>query len=266
MANTYRYDNLTNTAGVHLDPIGGYRLSINGNVIKVKGNLCFYKEGTTDSYGLQDLIFIKSLETKTLQLSAANKLKLKLNNTGAITNNSNGLHKHKYDRHFEIIFDVTSVDNGKFRIKFDTYDSCLLGLTSGIAVRTDNVSISHLESAVTGEDTKDPSPNFGAKSLSVLCAPNGSIKMKMNSPAGIMIDYKDAHFKINGTLQLIYPILSVDNSITKISETEQLQINLKEVANINKSGLKVDSTGLYVNFDTKTLELGLDNEHRLNYK
>jgi hypothetical protein len=81
-----------------------------------------------------------------------------------------------------------------------------------------------------------------------------------------MIDYKDAHFKINGTLQLIYPILSVDNSITKISETDQLQINLKEVANINKSGLKVDSTGLYVNFDTKTLELGLDNEHRLNYK
>ena len=93
MANTYRYDNLTNTAGVHLDPTGGYRLSIDGNV-KVKGNLCFYKEGTTDSYGLQDLIFIKSLETKTLQLSAANKLKLKLNTTGAITNNSNDMHTY----------------------------------------------------------------------------------------------------------------------------------------------------------------------------
>jgi hypothetical protein len=53
MANTYRYDNLTNTAGIYQDPIGGYRLSINGNV-KVKGDLCFYKEGTTDSYGLQD--------------------------------------------------------------------------------------------------------------------------------------------------------------------------------------------------------------------
>ena len=57
MANIYRYDNLTNTAGIYQDPIGGYRLSINGNV-KVKGDLFFYKEGTTDSYCLQDLIFI----------------------------------------------------------------------------------------------------------------------------------------------------------------------------------------------------------------
>ena len=52
MADIYRYDNLTNTAGIYQDPIGGYRLSINGNV-KVKGDLCFYKEGTTDSYCLQ---------------------------------------------------------------------------------------------------------------------------------------------------------------------------------------------------------------------
>jgi hypothetical protein len=58
MANMYRYDNLTNTAGIYQDPTGGYRLSTNGNV-KVKGDLCFYKEGTTDSYCLQDLIFIK---------------------------------------------------------------------------------------------------------------------------------------------------------------------------------------------------------------
>jgi hypothetical protein len=124
MANIYRYDNLTNTAGIYQDPIGGYRLSINGNV-KVKGDLCFYKEGTTDSYG-------------------------------------------------------------KIRIKFYTHDSCLLGLTSGIAVRTDNISItkkSHPESAVIGEDTKDSSPNFGAKILSFLCAPNGGIKIKMNSPS-----------------------------------------------------------------------------------
>jgi hypothetical protein len=105
-------------------------LSINGNV-KVKGDLCFYNEGTTDSYCLQDLIFIKSLETNTLQLSAT------------------------------------------------------------------NISIfekSYPQSAVTGEDTNDPFPNFGAKS--VLCAPNGGIKIKMTSPAGIMIDYKDTHFKI----------------------------------------------------------------------
>jgi hypothetical protein len=32
MSNMYRYDNLTNTAGIYQDPIGGYRLSINGNV------------------------------------------------------------------------------------------------------------------------------------------------------------------------------------------------------------------------------------------
>jgi hypothetical protein len=45
---------------------------------------------------LQDLIFIKWLETNTLQLSAINKLELKLNNTGAITNNSNGLYIYIY--------------------------------------------------------------------------------------------------------------------------------------------------------------------------
>jgi len=56
-ANIYRYDNLTNTAGIYQHQIGGYRLSINGNV-KVKGDLFFYKERTTDSYCLQDLIFI----------------------------------------------------------------------------------------------------------------------------------------------------------------------------------------------------------------
>ena len=99
MDNIYRYDNLTNT------------------------------EGTTDSYCLQDLIFIKSLETNTLQLSSTNKLELKWNDTGAIKNNSNGLYINKYDRHFEIIDDVPSVDNGKIRIIFDTYDSCLLTLT-----------------------------------------------------------------------------------------------------------------------------------------
>ena len=104
MANIYRYDNLTNTAGIYQDPIGGYRLSINGNV-KVKGDLCFYKEGTTDSYCLQDLIFIKSLEANTLQLSSTNKLELKLNDNGAIKNNSTGLYINKYDRHFEIIND-----------------------------------------------------------------------------------------------------------------------------------------------------------------
>jgi hypothetical protein len=59
---------------------------------------------------------IKSLETNTLQLSATNKLELKLNNTEAITNNSNGLYINKYDRHFEIIDDPTSVDNGKIRM------------------------------------------------------------------------------------------------------------------------------------------------------
>ena len=42
MANIYRYDNLTNTAGIYQDPISGYRLTINENV-KVKGDLCFYK-------------------------------------------------------------------------------------------------------------------------------------------------------------------------------------------------------------------------------
>jgi hypothetical protein len=82
---------LTNTSGIYQDPIGGYRLSITGNV-KVKGDLCFYKEVSTDTYCLYDLIFIKSLETNTLQLSSTNKLELKLNNTGAITNNVNGIY------------------------------------------------------------------------------------------------------------------------------------------------------------------------------
>jgi hypothetical protein len=110
---------------------------------------------------------------------------------------------------------------------------------------------SYPQSSLSGEDPNDPTPNFGAKS--VLCAPNGGITIKSNSPTGIMIDYKSTHFKINtssfdqGKLQLIYPISSVDNSLTKNSETDGLKINLKEVANINKSGLKVESIGLYIN-------------------
>ena len=94
-------------------------MSINGNV-KVKGDLCFYKEGTTDSYCLQDLIFIKSLETNTLQLSSTNKLELKLNDTGAIKNNSTGLYINKYDRHFEIINDPVK-QNKKAKICFVIY-------------------------------------------------------------------------------------------------------------------------------------------------
>jgi len=85
MANIYRYDNLTNTAGIYQGPI----------------------------YCLQDLIFIKSLEKNTLQLSATNKLESKLNDTGAIKNNSTGLYIYKYDRHFEIIHDPVNIDNGK---------------------------------------------------------------------------------------------------------------------------------------------------------
>jgi hypothetical protein len=91
MANIYRYDNLTNTAGEYQDPIGGYRLSRNGN-LKVKGDLCFCKKSTTDSYCFQDLMFIKSLETNTLQLSATKKLEFKLNNTGGITNNTDEIY------------------------------------------------------------------------------------------------------------------------------------------------------------------------------
>ena len=41
----------------------------------------FGKKSTTDSYCFQDLMFIKSLETNTLQLSATKKIELKLNNT-----------------------------------------------------------------------------------------------------------------------------------------------------------------------------------------
>ena len=37
-------------------------------------------------------MFIKSLETNTLQLSATIKLELKLNNKGAITNNTYGIY------------------------------------------------------------------------------------------------------------------------------------------------------------------------------
>ena len=97
MANIYRYDNLTNTAGIYQHQIGGYRLSINGNV-KVKGDLCFYKEGsTTDSYCLQDLIFIKSLEINTLHLSATDKLGFKLKeitsvNKSGLESDINGLY------------------------------------------------------------------------------------------------------------------------------------------------------------------------------
>ena len=43
MANIYRYNNLTNTAGIYQDPIGGYRMAISGNV-KVGGDLCFIKK------------------------------------------------------------------------------------------------------------------------------------------------------------------------------------------------------------------------------
>ena len=86
-------------------------------------------------------MFIKSLETNTLQLSATNKLELKLNDTGAIKNNSTGLYINKYDRHFEVISDAVNIDNGKIRLKFDTTDSCLLSSTTGLAVRTDNISI-----------------------------------------------------------------------------------------------------------------------------
>jgi len=105
MANIYRYDNLTNTAGIYQDPIGGYRLSINGNV-KVKGDLCFYKEGTTDSYCLQDLTFIKSLETNTLQLSSTNKLELKTKTDGGIETGSTGISIKYLANDFEI--DTTS--------------------------------------------------------------------------------------------------------------------------------------------------------------
>ena len=41
---------------------------------------------------MQDLIFIKSLETNTLQLSSTNKLELNLNNTGSISKDSDGLY------------------------------------------------------------------------------------------------------------------------------------------------------------------------------
>jgi hypothetical protein len=37
-------------------------------------------------------MFIKSLETNTLQLSTTYKLELKLNKTGAITNNTDGIY------------------------------------------------------------------------------------------------------------------------------------------------------------------------------
>ena len=150
---------------------------------------------------MQDLIFIKFLEANTLQLSSTNKLELKLNDTGAIKNNSNGLHINKYDRHFEIINDPINVDNGKIRLKFDTYDSCLFSLTTGLSVRTevltDNVTItktSYPQSSLPGEDPNDPTPNFGAKTWSILCAPNGGIAIKTTNPTGIMIDYKSTGF------------------------------------------------------------------------
>ena len=106
MADIYRYDKLTNTAGIYNDPITGYRLAINGNM-KVKGNICFYKEGTTtgETYCLQDLVFIKSLETNTLELTA-NKLQLKTKTNGGIEKDATGIAIKYLASDFEI--DTTS--------------------------------------------------------------------------------------------------------------------------------------------------------------
>ena len=55
----------------------------------------------------------------------------------------------------------------------------------------------------------------------------------MNSPSGIMIDYKDTHFTIEqsgadiGKLQLKYPILSIDVNTLEKDANNQLKANLK---------------------------------------
>ena len=128
---------------------------------------------------------MNSLETNTLQLSSTNKLELKLNNTGSISNNTDGIY---------------------IELKEST-----------------NVNKSGLKSDVNGLYN-----NFDTNTLEL--GTDNELQVKLNNTGSIS---KDS----NG-----------------------LNIKLKEITNINKSGLKSDINGLYINFDSKTLELGLDNE------
>ena len=137
MADIYRYDKLTNTAGIYNDPITGYRLAINGNM-KVKGNICFYKEGTAtgETYCLQDLVFIKSLETNTLEL-VANKLQLKTKTDGGIETGSTGIAIKYLASDFEI--DTTS----GLKLKDGVYQKNIsINNTTSTALTNSTISLS----------------------------------------------------------------------------------------------------------------------------
>ena len=102
MADIYRYDKLTNNAGIYNDPETNFKLTINGN-LKTKGNISFYKKGTTtnETYSLQDLVFIESLETNILELTN-NKLELRTKTNGGIEKDTAGLYIKVFSGDLEI--------------------------------------------------------------------------------------------------------------------------------------------------------------------
>jgi hypothetical protein len=137
MADIYRYDKLTNKAGIYNDPITGYRLAINGN-LKVKGDICFYKQGTTtgERYCLQDLVFIKSLDPSTLEL-VANKLQIKTKPNGGIETGSTDIVIKYLASDFEI--DTTS----GLKLKDGVYQKNIsITNTTSTAITNSTISLS----------------------------------------------------------------------------------------------------------------------------
>ena len=102
MADIYKYDKLTNNAGIYNEPETNLKLTINGN-LKTKGNISFYKKGTTtnETYSLQDLVFIESLETNILELTN-NKLELRTKTNGGIEKDTAGLYIKVFSGDLEI--------------------------------------------------------------------------------------------------------------------------------------------------------------------
>jgi len=197
---------------------------------------------------LQDLIFIKSLEANTLQLSSTNKLELKLNDTGAIKNNSNGLYvklksglKSDIDGLY-IDFDSTTLElgtNNELQLKLSNTGSISKN-TNGLYIKLkeiNNINKSGLKSDVDGLYI-----NFDTNTLEL--DTNNKLKVNLKSGGGISQDS-------NGIYQT-YEIAGIDPQTLEISASKILSIKGKTITSASYNSATNRTTFYYTDGTSDT--------------
>ena len=279
MVSVYRYDAINNEAGIHTDPITGYKLLVGGKT-KIEGNLEILETGTT-YLNVKDYLKIKGVKAddvlkidttnKLLELSylnshftkdANNNLKLKIHQTSAIKVDADGLQVDVDAYHFDKA-------NGQIKLRLKTNSGIKESGFDGFEVHLkQNGGISKDEHGLYLKNLID---TFDNQSLEKDTSSNLFVKLKQSGGItkdneGLKLNYqidaidtntlsKGTDNKLSVKDDVFHPkITQINNTTSTIQENSKLEFNTEKSILTFTEGYKIktyrDEAKVYAGLDS----------------